>query len=237
MKNVTTLIITLTFLSYYSSAQSLLPKKYGIKIGSNISNVISSPNEGVENIDNSSLIGFLGGFYMEIPLNDKWYINPELVYIQKGSAFTYSYEHDYEVNQRDLHNASSDLKLAYLELNPTLSYKTSGGLSLDFGPSLGYLLSLQYNILEDKGDNDTDPNHEILSDSEYEEESLDVGFNLGLSYYLNDNFLIVSRINTGLLSIGKVTKEVYTGSVNNPPRSNIYDLKNLGFTLSAAYLF
>ena len=70
------LLILLTILSFGLSAQSLLPIKYGVKVGINIANITSTPNEGVENIDNSALIGIAGGFYMEIALNERWYINP-----------------------------------------------------------------------------------------------------------------------------------------------------------------
>ena len=98
-----------------SNAQSLLPVKYGIKIGTNIANINSIANSGVENIKSSSLIGIAGGLYIEVPLNEKWYINPEIIYIQKGAAFTYTYVHDYEINQRDIRNSSHELKLDYIE--------------------------------------------------------------------------------------------------------------------------
>ena len=70
------ILLTLIISSLGINAQSLLPIKYGIKVGVNIANITSTPNEGVKNIDNTALIGIAGGFYMEIALNDKWYINP-----------------------------------------------------------------------------------------------------------------------------------------------------------------
>ena len=174
---------------------------------------------------------------MEIPLNDKWYINPELIYAQKGAAFTYSYMHDYEVDQRDLHNTSHELKLAYVNLSPTMSYKSSTKLSLNFGPSFSYLITSDYSILSDIGENDGEILHETLPVGEYKEETLDIGLNLGASYYLTENFLIDGRLNTGFMSIGKVFKEIYTSSAGNDTKSNIYDLKNTGIVFSIAYLF
>ena len=114
------LLTLITFISIQVLAQSLLPTKYGIKLGTNISNVSSSANEAVKNIDNSALIGVTGGFYMEIALSDKWYINPEIVYIEKGVLFDYNFTHIYEnttTNQteKDEHNTSNELKLAYIE--------------------------------------------------------------------------------------------------------------------------
>ena len=54
------------------------------------------------------------------------------IYYQKGASFTYEYTHDYDVNQSDVHKTSHELKLAYIELNPTISYKATDKLSLNF---------------------------------------------------------------------------------------------------------
>ena len=129
-KTITLTLVTLIALNL--NAQSLLPKKYGVKIGANIANIHSEANTGAQNIKSSALIGVSGGFYMEIPLNDKWYINPELIYTQKGGSFTYNYQHDYQVNERDLHKTENELKLTYIELNPTVSYKANEKISLNF---------------------------------------------------------------------------------------------------------
>ena len=94
-----TIILTcISLLTTGLNAQILLPNKYGVTVGANISNINSNPNDGVENLDNSALIGVAGGFYMEIALNDKWYINPEVVYSQKGASFDYDFIHNYEIN-------------------------------------------------------------------------------------------------------------------------------------------
>ena len=233
-------IITLTFIVFISlglRAQSLLPTKYGIKLGSNIGNIVSKANDGVENLDNSRLIGVFGGFYMEIALNDKWYINPELIYTQKGGSFTYNYQHDYQVNERDLHKTEHELKLTYIELNPTVSHKANEKISLNFGPSISYLFQPVYNILSDTGENENDPLHEELPDAEYNEETLDFGINIAISYYLTENFLIETKVNTGLMSTGEISKTIYTENNGNDTRSNIYTIKNRGISFSLGYLF
>ena len=236
MKKITILII-FTLISYnWLNAQSLLPVRYGIKAGTNIANIKSTPNAGVENIQKSSLMGFLAGFYIEIPLNDSWYINPELVFNQKGSSFTFNYIHDYETNQRDLHKNTNELKLGYIEINPTLSYKASSKLSLDLGPSISYLITEDYTTSDLVEDNDL-TSQEILPDAQYDEETLDVGINIGISYYLSEDFLINGKINTGFISAGKISKITYTGSNGNSIKTNIYDIKNSGIAFNIAYLF
>ena len=234
MKN----IITLTFIALVSlgvNAQSLLPTKYGIKVGANIANIISTPNDGVENIDNTSLIGVAGGFYMEIAINDKWYVNYDIMYTQKGASFDYSFTHDYIVNQRDEHNTTNNLKLSYIELNPTISYKTPYRIALNFGPSVSYLIQSDY--IPNETNTSEVATHELLEESIYTEESLDVGLNIGISYYLTETFLIDGKVNAGFMKIGEVSQEIYTGTTANESRSNVFELKNKNIMFSIAYLF
>ena len=232
-------ILAIAFLTIATSAQSLIPIKYGIKVGANISNIISTPNEGVKNIESSTLIGVAGGFYMEIALNEKWYLNPELIFSQKGASFTYEYTHNYDPNQSDVHNTSHELKLAYVELNPTISYKANDKLALNFGPSVSVILNPDYSILIDEGDNLN--THSELLEGTYTEENIDVGLNLGISYYLTDNFLIDSRVNSSIMKVGTISKLTNSGFVNgtltNTPEINIYEIKNSVISFSIAYLF
>ena len=241
MKKIILFILIIS--SVEVNAQSLLPIKYGIKVGANIANITSTPNDGVENIDNTALLGVAGGFYMEIALNDKWYINPEVVYAQKGASFDYDFIHDYEVNHRDEHNTTNKLQLSYVELNPTVSYKTPYKIALNFGPSVSYLIQSEYTPSETNTSEIA--GHELLEESIYTEESLDVGINLGISYYLREDFLIDGKVSTGFMKIGEVSQETYTGNTANvlndlpslQPRSNVFEFKNRNIVLSIAYLF
>ena len=234
MKKLTTLLF-IVLLSLGLNAQSLLPIKYGIKVGANIANISSTQNVGASPIDNSAQIGVAGGFYMEIPLNDKWYLNPELIYVQKGASFTYDYTHNYPVNEKDEYTTTNTLKLAYVEINPTISYKASQKLALNFGPSVAFLIQVDSTFTEKL--TSVAPSSTTSKATLYESESLDVGLNLGVSYYLTENFVLESKVNTGFMSIGKVSKVINPGSPDNPQESNIYDLKNRGIVFSIAYLF
>ena len=227
MKKIT-LFTLIAFISFGVSAQSLLPTKYGIKVGANIANISSTPNEGVKNIDNSPLIGVAGGFYMEIALNDKWYINPELVYAQKGGSFDYDYTQDYNINNRQEYSTTSDLSIAYIELNPTISYKASHKVSLNLGPSVAFLISSNYSYTQDP------TNQHTLSDGEFHKESLDIGLNFGFSYYINENLLIDSKFYAGFINIGEISRPI---DLKEDPPTPAYTLKNRATVLSLAYLF
>ena len=138
-------ILTLAFLTIATSAQSLIPVKYGIKVGLNFSNLNITPAiDGVKPTDNSSQMGIAAGFIVHIPLSDKWFINPEVLYSQKGASFNYAFTHDYELNQRDEYKTTNPLTLSYVELNPTISYKANDKLALNFGPSVSFLIGEEY---------------------------------------------------------------------------------------------
>ena len=231
----TTILTLIISLSLGLNAQSLLPKKYGIKVGANIANISSTQNDGASPIDESPLIGIAGGFYMEIPLNDKWYLNPELIYSQKGASFTYDYKHNYTTNEKDEYTTNNTLKLAYIEISPTISYKTNDKIALNIGPSISFLMQEDLTFTEKFLEEGTPsiPSPPTL----YESESLDIGLNLGLSYYLTEDFIAEGKVNTGLMSIGEVSKVITPISSGNPPKSNIYNLKNKGIIFSFVYLF
>jgi len=229
MKKIS-LLTLLACLTIAASSQSLLPIKYGIKAGLNIANIISTPTDKVKNITSSSKIGITGGFYMEIALNDKWYINPELLYSQEGASFNYDYTHDYNINSRDEYTTTNDLSLSYVKLNPTVSYKASDKLSLNLGPSVAFLMSSNYLYTQNP------TNQHTLSDGEFNEESLDIGLNFGISYYINENLLIDSKLYTGFMNIGEISRpiDLKEDPTPNPPA---YTLKSRAIVFSLAYLF
>ena len=236
-------ILLLAFFTIAVSAQSLIPIKYGIKVGTNISDIISTPNEGVTNIETTSQIGISGGFYMEIALNDKWYIKPDLMYVQKGASFNYDYKHKWDsiltndVNNLDDYTTKNSLNLAYIVLNPTVSYKASDKLALNFGPSVSFLISENYTYNEEIVGENSPLNAVEPIPGTYISENLDVGLNLGFSYYITESFLVDAKVNTGFMKAGTVNKITSTKKHGNDKEEYIFDLKNKGVIFSIAYLF
>jgi long-subunit fatty acid transport protein len=242
MKKIILLTIVV-LLSFGANAQSLLPTKYGIKVGINISNVTSTANEGVKNIETSPILAIAGGLYMEIALNDKWYINPELLYVQKGASFNYNYKHKWDsislnnVNNLDEYATTNSLKIAYIELNPTISYKASDKLALNFGPSVSFLISEDYTFTE-KIIGDSPPVNSVEpTPGTYEAEDLDVGLNLGLSYYITETFLVDAKVNTGFMKVGTVNRITSIEKHGNEKKEYNFELNNRAIVLSFAYLF
>ena len=228
-------ILALVFLTIVSSAQSLIPVKYGIKVGLNFSNLNITPAiDGVKPTDNSSQMGIAAGFIVHIPLSDKWFINPEVLYSQKGASFNYAFTHDYELNQRDEYKTTNPLTLSYVELNPTISYKANDKLALNFGPSVSFLIGEDYDYTQDPVRDITNTANN-LSKGLVETASLDVGLNLGISYFFTEHFFVDSRIYTGFIEVASATQP-YEEIINNNPDPD-YTLKNSAIVLSLAYLF
>jgi long-subunit fatty acid transport protein len=230
MKKIS-LITLLAFLAITTSAQSLIPTKYGIKVGVNISSLSISSIEGVNPTVNSSQIGIAAGGCIHIPLSDKWFINPEVLYSQKGASFDYDFSHDYEPNTIDHYSTTTQLTLSYVELNPTISFKASDKLALNFGPSISFLIGAEYIYTQDPTGNPLNTNH-MLNPELIEAATLDVGLNLGLSYFITEHFLADTRVCTGFMEAGEVTQPNETGD-SDPA----YTLKNRAIVLSLAYLF
>ena len=225
MKNFILIILVISS-TLALNAQSLLPIKYGLKVGLNVANIISAPEEGVKDLETSSKIGVSGGFYMEIPLTDIWYINPEIVYSQKGASFNYEYTQDYNINHRQEYSTTNDLPLTYIELSPTVSYKASHKLSLNLGPAVSFLIGDGYDYKQDP------TNQHTLSDGEFNEESIDLGLNCGLSYYINEQLFIDSKIYSGFLKVGEISRPI-----DIKENKFSHTLKNSVFIFSFGYLF
>jgi long-subunit fatty acid transport protein len=167
-------------------------------------------------------------------LSDEWFINPEVLYSQKGASFNYAFTHDYEINQRDEYKTNNQVTLSYVELNPTISYKATDKLALNFGPSVSFLIDEDYIYTPDP-ERDMTNTTNILTDGLVETASLDVGLNIGISYFFTEHFFVDSRVYTGFLEVASATQpyEVITSIIPNPA----YTLKNRAIVLSISYLF
>ena len=170
---------------------------------------------------------------MQIPINNTLSVNPEILYSQKSSTFEYDYVYDYDINQRDYYKSKSSITLSFIEVNPTLSYLAAYNLSLNIGPSIHYMISSSHEYeqtLTERLDETTSA--EVLGDGVFDESSLDIGLNAGLSYFINEDFILNGTVYSGFMKIGEVLRPI--DILNNEPTTNI-KLSNIRLSLS--YLF
>lgn len=144
--------------------------KIGIKGGLNIANVYGDVQ------DNAIRTSIHAGFLAEIIVNDKFSIQPELLYSGQGYS-----------NQSPL--GYSRIKLDYVTV-PLMAkfYLHKNDLSLEAGPQVGFLVS---------GKEKTRLANGTIPDLS----TVDFGLNLGLGYELKSHVFFQARYNLGITNI------------------------------------
>ena len=109
----------------------------GVKGGANIIKI-----DGKSFNDEFRFGYHLGGF-MEIGLNNKWSVNPEVIFNQYSTRVDSNFKHIYQ----DVFK-QSNVKLNYLSIPIVLNYKFIGPISLQAGPQFGILLDKNKTLLQ-----------------------------------------------------------------------------------------
>ncbi len=112
----------------------------GVKLGTNLNKI-----SGQSFKDGFDLSYHFGGF-LEVDLNRKWGIQPELLWSQtstKRSSFNTLYS-----SQINPLNNSEKIKLDYLAIPVLLRYSVAGILTLNVGPQFGILLNQDKTLLQ-----------------------------------------------------------------------------------------
>ncbi|WP_299221998.1 porin family protein [uncultured Aquimarina sp.] len=164
--------------------------RFGAKAGLNLSNITGDFTDEL-----STRTSFHIGALVEIPLTDKFALQPEIMYSAQGAKYEFS-----EVGFTD----ESTIKLDYLNIPVMAKFYPVEGLSIQAGPQLGVLLSAK-----DKGEDSIG--------GEYEDDikdfisSVDLGLNFGVGYQLEAGIFFEGRYNLGLTDVNDVnTSEDFT---------------------------
>lgn len=180
---------------------------FGVKGGLNVSTLTGD----VEDLDPK--IGFHLGGFAEIKLNEKFSIQPELMFSTQGAKAEYIDDFEgFAVNIEE------NLKINYIVLPIMAKYYVSEKFSIQAGPQIGFLISAKDEITASfEGESQSE---EI--DIKDETKSIDFGLNLGFGYNFTDKLFADARYNIGLSSI---------------PDDSEVDVKNGVFQLSLGYRF
>jgi hypothetical protein len=146
--------------------------KLGIKGGLNVANVMGDVKD--VGIRTSINIGLLA----EIIVNDKFSIQPELLYSGQGAS--------------DTSESGGRTKLDYVLLPVLAKFPIATGLSIEAGPQLGFLVSAKYK------DNDVNA---TVKDSY---KTIDFALDAGLEYELKSGVIFQGRYNLGLTNINNL---------------------------------
>jgi hypothetical protein len=160
--------------------------KFGIKGGVNIATVRRNP-------DNMSNTGFVAGVVAEYKISDVFSIQPELLYSEQGGKF----RTPGNVADTSFTTANTE-KYNYLTLPILIKYYVKPGLSIEFGPQVGYLLSSKIKShLAGTNDSDTKTDTNDIR-------PVDFGVAGGVAYDFNFGLFFQARYYTGIININEV---------------------------------
>lgn len=161
--------------------------KFGPKAGVNFSNL----SKGNDFNDAKMRTGFHVGAVAEIKFNEKFSIQPEVVYSTQGSEVTTLVTSNVA--------AVSTIKNDYINIPIMAKYYVVNGFSVEAGPQVGFLMKSETEgtvpspLGTTTGTTDTKDNYN----------SVDFGVNFGLAYDLPQGFFVNARYNLGLSDVIK----------------------------------
>ncbi len=166
----TFLLLVLAVVGVSTSTNAQEYWNFGIKGGANFTNMTS---DGFE--DNNSRTGFHLGVLAEIPVSDRFSIQPEVLYSTQGTK-------DEGSNYTDEYN------LDYIQVPVIAKFYIIDGLALEAGPSFNFLVDEDYKY--ESGLLDIRTDSELASTFEF-------GGALGASYKFNNGFFLNGRYLAG----------------------------------------
>lgn len=138
MRNVhrTSMLATLALGALAVTAQAQAkPKTFGIVAGVDFASFNGSDADLAPDFDKHSLTGFAGGFYVTIPVGTSVVIEPEALYVGKGSK--------YSLTSGTGGSGNLNWNLSYIEIPVLVRYnfQASGGPYFLAGPDVAFNLS------------------------------------------------------------------------------------------------
>lgn len=176
--------------------------KLGAKAGANFANITDG------DMKTSFHVGVLG----EVFFNDKFSIQPEILYSSQGSKFK---------DPSDDLVSKLDYTLDYINVPIMAKYYVMDGLSVQAGPQVGFLTKSEIKLSGSKG-SETIDNKEFVN-------SIDFGLNFGIGYDLPLGLFFDARYNLGLTKVNKNIEEDFGISEK--------DIKQGVFQISVGYKF
>ncbi|UUV21847.1 porin family protein [Paenimyroides aestuarii] len=199
--------ITMTLLGLVAFSTSALAQqevKFGPKAGVNFANL--------SGLDNSEMkIGFHVGAVAEIKFNEKFSIQPEVIYSTQGAKTS---------TTTPLGSFESEIKNDYINVPIMAKYYIVDGFSAELGPYVGFLMKSESEI------------GNLTGDSKDAYKSVDFGLGVGLAYDMPMGFFVGARYNLGL---SKANEDISAANGNVTFQTS--DLKNGVIQVGVGYKF
>jgi hypothetical protein len=174
MKKSILFVAALVLSTTFAAAQEYV--YFGVKGGVNFSTI---SGDGFSDFnDESARTAYHLGLLAEVPVSDRFSIQPEVLYSAQG----------FDIIRRE-DNADIEHQLDYITVPVLAKLYVTNGWSFEAGPQVGFVVNEEIG----DGDNDIDFYNDDRKD-------LDISLGLGTSFKLN-NFFLYGRYNAGLTNI------------------------------------
>ena len=229
--------ITLTLLGLVAFSTSALAQqevKFGPKAGVNFASINGKVTEEGETFEfNKGQTGFYVGAFAEIKFNDKFAIQPELLYtVQGGGAEesgsstimgeTYSFE------------SKSKWNLHYINIPIMAKYYVIPSVAIEAGPYVGFNIKSEFEDDYSEIASGVSMSQKDTYDFKKGTNSVDFGLGFGASYNMDNGFFVGARYNLGL---AKISKDAKWTEGNTEFESTKEDFKNRVIQVSVGYKF
>ena len=185
-----TLLVSFFCLYTHTSVKAQDPQ-FGVKAGLNYSSIIGDLTQGIK-------FRFSGhaGVFLEVPMTDKFSIQPEIVYSSQGFQFSSDLNaiqnNDPVIDQNDFR---TNVQFNYLSVPIIGKFGLSDRIDVEFGPQFAFLLNQVTKIKDlDQRDGTTPENRTSFSGNF----QLDYGAVVGFGIQLNEAFSVSPRFYFGL---------------------------------------
>ena len=200
--------ITLTLLGLFAMSTSALAQqevKFGPKAGVNFATL-----NGKDAGDAKMAIGFHVGAFAEIKFNDKFAVQPEVLFSAQGAKVKESGT-EVVMGVPVNYEAEGKTKLNYINIPIMAKYYITDNFAVEAGPYVGFLMTAETEYeatMSAAGISQTEKSTEDIKDIS---NSIDFGVGVGASFNLDSGFFIGARYNLGLTKVGKEYNETVNG--------------------------
>ncbi|WP_347216454.1 porin family protein [Chryseobacterium sp.] len=219
------------FMNAQEKTKSSSPITFGVKAGFNATTLSRSHDSYTyDEYDSNEKMkpGFNAGVFVNIPVAEKFSVQPELLFSQLGSKTEENYRYIINGNAHFRQDTEYTTNLNYLVLPIMVQYNILPQLYVEAGPEFGLLLGGK-----NKGDENTvirQGNSTSIDKSSFSKKinmdfynRFNFGIGIGAGYYFTQNFGVTARFTAGLTNVMDI--------------DNDYKVRNNAFQVGVAYKF
>ncbi len=200
---ITFILVFVSQLVGYAQTKPMPSLQIGLKLGLNASNTSTGYGSGATFKDPGMKLGAAIGAFVQIPLENKLSLQPELLYSSEGSL------QEGKIGSTGNYVTIFTNKLGYLNLPVMIQFNATGkGLFAEAGPQLGFLLSAKVK--------NAFPASGVAAETDTKEfmKSTNFGLGFGIGYNFNEAFGMGARYVFGLSEVNEAIADMKVNTLS-----------------------